>query len=555
MVKIVDCIQRFKEVGDIVVSFDPVHAALPWAGFRFLLQLATSEVEQTGMLLIMLEKVGPLVLRGEIYERIYLDPRVNIKADAKSSLKRTVVDLYSVVLSSMSVAGRLFSKGIARQGLHATTHPNTVKSLLDKLDEKGRDLGAEAQACEASRIESLHQDVSAELMHLQDILERPLARVDAYLENMWASAMSSERGAMLQWISPIAYDSDHDFARKNRLKGTAEWLLAREEYQEWKESNSSTIFWLHGIPGAGKTKLCSKVVDDCLSMNLDMDTDEGLAYFYCDRNREDHQDPDTILGSLAVYKTWTEQRSKGFPTKSLSIEKCKELLPALVGAYTQTIIIVDGLDECDQGTRYELMDVLDAAMNLPAALVKILIASRNDTDLVRQYGAGKHLQVKAAHNQGDIEKFVLSEMARSRNPLFREKMSDQLKAQILKTFRNKSRGMFQWAKLQIDELTSLMVESEVREYLQKLPEGLTRSYDNLLDRILGRKGRGPIIAIRAFLWIMGSWYPLTSEKLVAGVQQNPDTEGADPEDADLDIETGNPVDSHTYRFRNTSNNT
>ena len=37
--KIVVWMDRFKEVGDIVVQYDPVHAALPWAGVRFLLQV------------------------------------------------------------------------------------------------------------------------------------------------------------------------------------------------------------------------------------------------------------------------------------------------------------------------------------------------------------------------------------------------------------------------------------------------------------------------------------------------------------------------------------
>lgn len=40
--KIVVWIDRFKEVGDIVVQYDPVHAALPWAGVRFLLQVCRS---------------------------------------------------------------------------------------------------------------------------------------------------------------------------------------------------------------------------------------------------------------------------------------------------------------------------------------------------------------------------------------------------------------------------------------------------------------------------------------------------------------------------------
>ena len=37
--KIIIWVDRFKVVGDLASQFDPVHAALPWAGFRFLLQV------------------------------------------------------------------------------------------------------------------------------------------------------------------------------------------------------------------------------------------------------------------------------------------------------------------------------------------------------------------------------------------------------------------------------------------------------------------------------------------------------------------------------------
>jgi len=32
-------LNKFKEIGDIAVNFDPIHASLPWAGVRFLLQV------------------------------------------------------------------------------------------------------------------------------------------------------------------------------------------------------------------------------------------------------------------------------------------------------------------------------------------------------------------------------------------------------------------------------------------------------------------------------------------------------------------------------------
>ena len=32
-------LHKFKEIGDVIVNYDPVHLALPWAGIRFLLQV------------------------------------------------------------------------------------------------------------------------------------------------------------------------------------------------------------------------------------------------------------------------------------------------------------------------------------------------------------------------------------------------------------------------------------------------------------------------------------------------------------------------------------
>ena len=37
--KILRWVDTFRQIGDTIVQFDPVHAALPWAGFRFLLQV------------------------------------------------------------------------------------------------------------------------------------------------------------------------------------------------------------------------------------------------------------------------------------------------------------------------------------------------------------------------------------------------------------------------------------------------------------------------------------------------------------------------------------
>lgn len=39
--KILAWVDKFKAIGDVAVNFDPTHAALPWAGFRFLLRVSS----------------------------------------------------------------------------------------------------------------------------------------------------------------------------------------------------------------------------------------------------------------------------------------------------------------------------------------------------------------------------------------------------------------------------------------------------------------------------------------------------------------------------------
>lgn len=45
--KVIDWLDKFKTVGDVMVQFDPVHAALPWGAVRFLLQVCFTCDEST----------------------------------------------------------------------------------------------------------------------------------------------------------------------------------------------------------------------------------------------------------------------------------------------------------------------------------------------------------------------------------------------------------------------------------------------------------------------------------------------------------------------------
>lgn len=98
---------------------------------------------------------------------------------------------------------------------------------------------------------------------------------------------------------------------------------------------------------------------------------EAVVYFYCDRNRDDHKDPTSVLHSLIrqlsadrlgendvsiiIEETWRRELRSGFPSEEFDLATCKDLLPKLVAAHRKTVMVVDGFDECDEWRRHQLI--------------------------------------------------------------------------------------------------------------------------------------------------------------------------------------------------------
>ena len=65
----------------------------------------------------------------------------------------------------------------------------------------------------------------------------------------------SKRNEILRWISPEPYLQYHEQTKKDVLLDSGKWLLSDPIFVKWKKESASSILWLHGIPGSGKSKL------------------------------------------------------------------------------------------------------------------------------------------------------------------------------------------------------------------------------------------------------------------------------------------------------------
>jgi hypothetical protein len=73
--KIAKWLDIFKQIGDQAVQYDPAHAALPWAGIRFVLQMAVNDIDRYGRLLEVISEISFTVTRCAILENQFIPSR------------------------------------------------------------------------------------------------------------------------------------------------------------------------------------------------------------------------------------------------------------------------------------------------------------------------------------------------------------------------------------------------------------------------------------------------------------------------------------------------
>ena len=151
------------------------------------------------------------------------------------------------------------------------------------------------------------------------------------------------------------------------------------------------------------------------------------CYFYCARNvaEPERADPAAIFRSLVrqmsclpcsgeildpVQKVYSARREDGFAAGPLTITESKALIIELTQSRPLTTIVIDALDECDPVLRDELFDALTDILQSSNGLVKILVSSRNERDIICQLSGCLNLEIEAKINQADITHFVNHEV-------------------------------------------------------------------------------------------------------------------------------------------------
>ncbi|KAJ4227912.1 hypothetical protein NW759_004002 [Fusarium solani] len=533
-------LNKFKEVGDTIVQYDPGHAALPWAAMRFILQSAISYEEHMAFSLISVEKTTRIVHRCQIYELLYNCDTINVRV--ASGLEKALVDLYASLLHILARVGKFLCRGTASRSLYAVFRPTEGTDLLSELEKFENEVIKEASVCESTRSAESDAKSREQVQKLQSLLklEEPVLRIDENVQKVLEKMEVEELIRVLNWISPLEYNQPHERIKEARTKGTCNWIVEQSKFYEWQSETSSITFWLQGFAGTGKTFITSRVIDLVAETLGSKPNHEGFAYFYCNQTEPTRRQALSVLRSFIrqlssprsmsghldpkLKQLYVESRLNG---AGWTLNLCKEYLVHLFNLYPHTTIILDALDECEIEERRLLLDIFDYALKSSSRPVKIFISSRPEGDIRQRLIHLPNLEISARNNAHDIAKFInqstasesLWSIALAGNPV--------LKEEIVQTLIKKSDGKFQWARLQVDQLRVIDHVKDLRARLGKLPKDLKSSYDEIYQRIQDRPEYSRVRTLRALKWVMASPFPLSTEDLLGAIRVDPDTEEID----------------------------
>lgn len=241
-------LHKFREIGDVVSSYDPVHLALPWAGVRFILQCTLAHQENVMLAMESAEQTARVVHRCQIYELLY---------PQESALESVLVDLYTSLLVLHVRVGRFLSHSVAGRSSSAISKPHHIEDLMSNMVEMETKVDKEVAVCQSKQVSEIRiqsEEIRKRLQTLSE-LGAPLLRVDQNVLSVLNILEVDKLAKVLTWISPIPYNLHHKHISESRTNETCEWAIERPQFREWISESQSITLWLQA-PGKSFYVLC-----------------------------------------------------------------------------------------------------------------------------------------------------------------------------------------------------------------------------------------------------------------------------------------------------------
>ncbi|KAF4465428.1 Ankyrin repeat-containing [Fusarium albosuccineum] len=276
--KLLDQIQILIKPGDILVSGSQnMVASGVWAAVRMSLEIATGYLSYFERVSLLLMRLGHTTVIQR--ERISLFPNDH-------ELKGFMCEYLIVIVELCKTIIRFEGKRFLAQLTSGLTLEKDFKEF-------------ETQLGFWSKV------INKKLVYLNEKAQANSSAAICSTISFWSESRRREaedwRIQVLRQLSPHQDEFESTW-RRQRRKGTVEWILDDQRYADWRSASASSTLLIYGSIGSGKTVTMANItgkVWSTLSSQQEQSTPYGVASFFCQFRNQKTLLPRVIFGSIA----------------------------------------------------------------------------------------------------------------------------------------------------------------------------------------------------------------------------------------------------------------
>ncbi|KAI1074223.1 hypothetical protein F5B20DRAFT_574225 [Whalleya microplaca] len=301
----------------------------------------------------------------------------------------------------------------------------------------------------------------------------------------------------------------------SKSPGTCSWVLKSQKVKSWlQQTSDSSVLWLQGPPGSGKSVLAGQITQFMKSANM-----LSIQHF-CSQGYASSTTYDQILRSLLLQLLRKDDElvahvhkdcvlGKKPPTVKALEKLLLTLLTIMSNGPRQTKyvwVLIDGLNECDSRKQTSVLSLINQiAGKTPAAggtVCKVLISSRPSSLITKGLRMRQIFSLSGSKEKKSlkfaIRQYVLQRLQPLHEKLRQLELGPNEIGDIGKVIANKSDGT-----LDLIQWTTLLITLPVANSKSLL------SYQKILTQILVRLDPRSVDRLKCiFGWIAFSKRPL-----------------------------------------------
>ncbi|KAF4917479.1 Vegetative incompatibility protein HET-E-1 [Colletotrichum viniferum] len=275
------------------------------------------------------------------------------------------------------------------------------------------------------------------------------------------------------------------------LRDSYRWILDHEAFVRWRTDTQSSLLWIRGDPGKGKTMLVCGIINELPACMPGWE----MICFFCEATDSRLNNATAVLRSL-LYLLLRKRLSLSRFIREEHEHAGRQLFEDtngwdfLEGSFTNIvqdgglndfILIIDALDECT-ADRDQLLDFI---VRLSLLNVKVIASSRNWLSIEEAVAdVSDQVCVKLELNEGSISAAVNRYISHKVDQLaLRKKYDDNTRNYISSRLISKANDTFLWVALVTEQLGKPGVsERHALKKLEELPQELNALYERMLER-------------------------------------------------------------------------